>query len=152
MRKASSNVVRSLPSVGERFGTWKAARVVPRIVAFGLIAAAVIWVLFAARPCSDAGCTTFQTTFGSAIHDPSDFVITLMNGVTAAGLYFIVASGFTLIFGLMRVVNMDIALRVAEQVTMMHEGEVMIEGTPAEIRSNELVHDLYLGRHYAADE
>jgi len=48
--------------------------------------------------------------------------------------------------------DMDIALRVAEQVTMMHEGEVIIEGSPAEIRSNELVHDLYLGRHYAADE
>ena len=78
----------------------------PQIVALGLIAAAVVWVFFAARPCSDAGCTTFQTTFGSALHDPSDFVITLLNGLTAAGLYFIVASGFTLIFGLMRVVNM----------------------------------------------
>ena len=30
----------------------------------------------------------------------------MLNGVTAAALYFIVASGFTLIFGLMRVVNM----------------------------------------------
>src|SRR5439155_167955 len=29
-----------------------------------------------------------------------------LNGLTLAGLYFIVASGFTLIFGLMRVVNM----------------------------------------------
>ena len=48
--------------------------------------------------------------------------------------------------------DMDIALRVAEQVTMMHEGEVIVEGTPAAIRSNELVHDLYLGRHHAADE
>ena len=48
--------------------------------------------------------------------------------------------------------DMDIALRVAEQVTMMHEGEVIVEGTPAAIRSNELVHDLYLGRHHTADE
>ena len=47
--------------------------------------------------------------------------------------------------------DMDIALRVAERVTMMHEGEVIIEGTPAEIRANELVHDLYLGRRYAAE-
>jgi branched-chain amino acid transport system permease protein len=30
----------------------------------------------------------------------------MLNGVTAAALYFVVASGFTLIFGLMRVVNM----------------------------------------------
>ena len=44
--------------------------------------------------------------------------------------------------------DMDIALRVAERVTMMHDGRVIVEGTPAEIRANELVHDLYLGRGY----
>ena len=42
--------------------------------------------------------------------------------------------------------DMDVALRVAEQVTMMHDGRVIVEGTPDEIRGNELVHDLYLGR------
>ena len=49
---------------------------------------------------------------------------------------------------------MDIALRVAEQVTMMHDGQVIVEGTPDEIRANELVHDLYLGRgrHGDVDE
>jgi branched-chain amino acid transport system ATP-binding protein len=41
--------------------------------------------------------------------------------------------------------DMDVALRVAERVTMMHEGHVIVEGTPAEIRANELVHELYLG-------
>ena len=41
--------------------------------------------------------------------------------------------------------DMDVALRVAERVTMMHEGRVIVEGTPDEIRANELVHDLYLG-------
>jgi branched-chain amino acid transport system ATP-binding protein len=44
--------------------------------------------------------------------------------------------------------DMDIALRVAERVTMMHDGRVIVEGTPSEIRSNEMVHDLYLGRGY----
>ena len=34
--------------------------------------------------------------------------------------------------------DMDIALRVAERVTMMHDGSVVVEGTPAEIRANEL--------------
>jgi branched-chain amino acid transport system permease protein len=34
------------------------------------------------------------------------FVIVTLNGLTLAGLYFVVASGFTLIFGLMRFVNM----------------------------------------------
>ncbi len=48
--------------------------------------------------------------------------------------------------------DMDVALTVAERVTMMHDGRVIVEGTPAEIRANELVHDLYLGRaHYAED-
>jgi branched-chain amino acid transport system ATP-binding protein len=42
--------------------------------------------------------------------------------------------------------DMDVALRVVERVTMMHEGRVIVEGTPSEIRANELVHDLYLGR------
>jgi branched-chain amino acid transport system ATP-binding protein len=44
--------------------------------------------------------------------------------------------------------DMDIALNVAEEVTMMHDGRVIVEGTPAEIRANETVHDLYLGRGY----
>jgi branched-chain amino acid transport system ATP-binding protein len=48
--------------------------------------------------------------------------------------------------------DMDVALTVAEQVTMMHDGRVIVEGTPAEIRANELVHDLYLGRHHYGDE
>jgi branched-chain amino acid transport system permease protein len=38
--------------------------------------------------------------------EPRTFIVVLLNGVTLAGLYFVVASGFTLIFGLMRVVNM----------------------------------------------
>ena len=40
---------------------------------------------------------------------------------------------------------MDVALRVAEWVTMMHDGRVIVEGTPDEIRANQTVHDLYLG-------
>ena len=46
------------------------------------------------------------TNFGSAIDDPSAFVATILDGLTFAGLLFIVASGFSLISGLMRVVNM----------------------------------------------
>ncbi|MGL6280061.1 MAG: branched-chain amino acid ABC transporter permease, partial [Gaiella sp.] len=38
--------------------------------------------------------------------NPGAFVFTLLDAVTFAGLLFIVASGFSLIFGLMRVVNM----------------------------------------------
>jgi branched-chain amino acid transport system ATP-binding protein len=42
--------------------------------------------------------------------------------------------------------DMDVALTVAEFVTMMHEGAVIVEGTPEEIRADQRVHDLYLGR------
>ena len=41
--------------------------------------------------------------------------------------------------------DMDVALRVAKWVTMMHDGRVIVEGTPDQIRSNQTVHDLYLG-------
>jgi branched-chain amino acid transport system ATP-binding protein len=41
--------------------------------------------------------------------------------------------------------DMDVALRVAEHVTMMHDGRKIVEGTPDEIRANALVHELYLG-------
>ena len=41
--------------------------------------------------------------------------------------------------------DMDVALGVAEWVTMMHNGTVLVEGTPEEIRGNQTVHELYLG-------
>ena len=66
-----------------------------------VIVVPALWVLFLAPTTGG-----WATSFGSAVHDPKDFLITLVNGITDAGLYFVVASGFTLIFGLMRVVNM----------------------------------------------
>src|ERR671917_2416509 len=67
-----------------------------RWVLLAVVAFPVIWVLFIAS----------GTSFGPAVSDPRDFFITLLNGLTAAALYFVVASGFTPVFGLMRVVNM----------------------------------------------
>jgi branched-chain amino acid transport system ATP-binding protein len=45
--------------------------------------------------------------------------------------------------------DMDVAFQVAERVTVMHNGEVVAEGTPAEIQANETVHRIYLGGHVA---
>jgi len=42
--------------------------------------------------------------------------------------------------------DMDVALRVAERVVVMHDGVKIVEGTPDEIRANSQVHDIYLGR------
>ena len=41
--------------------------------------------------------------------------------------------------------DMDVALRVAESVTMMHNGRIFKEGTPAEIENDPEVQELYLG-------
>jgi branched-chain amino acid transport system ATP-binding protein len=71
----------------------------------------------------------------------------------AAGLSRAERQGLTrMLLGLDRAVtlvliehDMDVALTVAERVTMMHEGRVLLEGTPEEIRGNQMVHDIYLG-------
>jgi branched-chain amino acid transport system ATP-binding protein len=47
--------------------------------------------------------------------------------------------------------DMDVALRVAERVMMMHDGRKIVEGTPDEIRANDLVHELYLGGRVTDD-
>jgi len=44
--------------------------------------------------------------------------------------------------------DMDVALHVAQWVTMMNEGRIVVEGSPAEIRKNQTVHDLYTGSRY----
>ena len=44
--------------------------------------------------------------------------------------------------------DMDVALTVARSVTVMHDGEKVVEGTPTEIRASQLVHDIYLGSGY----
>jgi branched-chain amino acid transport system ATP-binding protein len=42
--------------------------------------------------------------------------------------------------------DMDVALRVAESVTMMHNGRIFKEGTPEEIENDPEVQELYLGQ------
>lgn len=42
--------------------------------------------------------------------------------------------------------DMDVALRVAERVTMMHNGRIFREGTPAEIEADPEVQEIYLGQ------
>jgi branched-chain amino acid transport system permease protein len=65
------------------------------VLGFGVLAFALAWV----------GYKAFGAGFGLSGNAPT-FVIVALNGLSLAGLYFIIASGFTLIFGLMRVVNM----------------------------------------------
>jgi branched-chain amino acid transport system permease protein len=59
-----------------------------RVVIAALLALVVIWIAI------------------KAADDFSQWVTVTLNGLSLSALYFVVASGFTLIFGLMRVVNM----------------------------------------------
>ena len=61
-----------------------------------VLLAALLWAIFAPWP---AG---FAAIFGKK----KVFLSALFNGITLGGLYFLVASGFTLIFGLMKNVNL----------------------------------------------
>ncbi len=78
-----------------------------RLTLLGVLLFVLVWILFLAEAPPESGLNSWRTTtFGSAVHDPTDFVRTLLDSLTYAGLLFVVASGFTLIFGLMRIVNM----------------------------------------------
>jgi len=61
-----------------------------------LVGVILLWLIFAVWP----------DWLVEAIGRKKTFVNTLLNGLTLGGLYFLVASGFTLIFGLMRNVNL----------------------------------------------
>jgi branched-chain amino acid transport system permease protein len=67
-----------------------------RLVAYLLAAALLAWLVFGIWP----GWLTAMLVSKKA------FVSAIFNGLTLAGLYFLVASGFTLVFGLMRNVNL----------------------------------------------
>jgi branched-chain amino acid transport system permease protein len=71
-------------------------RRLPVLVLYLVLLLAALWVLLLAD----------GTPADPAFEDPGRFAITVLDGVTFAGLLFVVASGFTLIFGLMRTVNM----------------------------------------------
>jgi branched-chain amino acid transport system permease protein len=75
--------------------SFQARRVLGPAVGLGILAFALTWVAYKA----------FGAGFSNTGNAPT-FVVVVLNGLTLAGLYFITAAGFTLIFGLMRVVNM----------------------------------------------
>ena len=61
-----------------------------------ILAAVLLWMIFAIWP----------EWLKDLIGRKKVFLNALFNGITLGGLYFLVASGFTLIFGLMRNVNL----------------------------------------------
>jgi len=67
-----------------------------RVLVWALVAALVAWLFFAVWP----------SWLDAILISKKAFINSIFNGVTLAGLYFLVASGFTLVFGLMRNVNL----------------------------------------------
>jgi len=82
-------------------------RQLPLLVVGAAVVFALAYVLLIAqKPPATGGGNWRTTTFGSAVDDPGSFLRVFLDSITFAGALFIVASGFALIFGLMRVVNM----------------------------------------------
>jgi ABC-type branched-subunit amino acid transport system ATPase component len=46
--------------------------------------------------------------------------------------------------------DMDLVFRFAQRITVLVQGEVLVEGTPAEIAGNRRVHEVYLGEQHHA--
>ena len=79
----------------------------PRLVIGFVVGFVLLYVIVLTNPQGEFGGGNWLTTnSGSAIYNPGAFLYTLLDAITFAALLFIVASGFSLIFGLMRVVNM----------------------------------------------
>jgi branched-chain amino acid transport system permease protein len=72
--------------------TWRQAWA----LVWALVAAVVVWLFIAVWP----------DWLDAVLISKKAFINSIFNGVTLAGLYFLVASGFTLVFGLMRNVNL----------------------------------------------
>ena len=72
--------------------TWRQAWA----LVWALVAAVVVWLFVAVWP----------EWLDAVLISKKAFINSIFNGVTLAGLYFLVASGFTLVFGLMRNVNL----------------------------------------------
>ena len=43
--------------------------------------------------------------------------------------------------------DMDVALELAERIVVLHHGQKIAEGSSEEIRTNQKVREIYLGRH-----
>jgi branched-chain amino acid transport system permease protein len=93
--------------VRAQLGSARLTRWLPTAVVAAVVLFAILYVLVIARITPESGAGSWRTTtFGAAINDPGSFLRVVLDSLTFAGALFIVASGFALVFGLMRVVNM----------------------------------------------
>jgi branched-chain amino acid transport system permease protein len=86
--------------------SWLTWRKLPVLLLAALIAFVLAYILFITEVAPYGTGNWRTTTFGSAVNDPASFLKIVLDSLTFASALFIVASGFALIFGLMRTVNM----------------------------------------------
>jgi branched-chain amino acid transport system permease protein len=94
-RLGGEGAIRSACAAESPMNSFITRRPIWSLIIFVLVIAA-IWLVFAPWP------QGFEAVFGKK----KLFLNAVINGITLGGLYFLVASGFTLIFGLMRNVNL----------------------------------------------
>jgi branched-chain amino acid transport system permease protein len=92
--------------VAERLRFFLTPRRLPVLLAAALVLFAVLYIVVLTNAVGQSAGSWLTTSSGSAIDNPGAFLATLLDSITFGGWLFIVASGFSLIFGLMRVVNM----------------------------------------------
>ena len=80
---------------GDALGRWIGRHPVWSLI-IAVVVIFLVWLVLAPWP------RGFEDVFGKK----RLFINALFNGITLGGLYFLVATGFTLIFGLMRNVNL----------------------------------------------
>jgi branched-chain amino acid transport system ATP-binding protein len=44
--------------------------------------------------------------------------------------------------------DMDVVLSISDHIVVMHQGKILAQGTPDEIRGNDKVQEAYLGGQY----
>ena len=87
------------------------------------------------RPLAPADCTTMAEVRAGV--DALDRELVALLSSLPAHMSFVIIEH-----------DLDIALRVSQRVTVMHNGRVLRHGTPAEIESDPQVQALYMGgRH-----
>ena len=94
--------------VGRHWSRREVVRWLPLAVIAGAFVFVVVYILFLAKLPPVIGTGDWRsTTPGSVVFDnPGALLTAFLDAITLAAWLFIVASGFSLIFGLMRVVNM----------------------------------------------
>jgi branched-chain amino acid transport system ATP-binding protein len=69
-----------------------------------------------------------------------------MSGAETEGITALIASLDRSLTMLIVEHDMDVVFRLADRISVLHEGRVLAEGTPDAMRGDRLVNEVYLGK------